>query len=48
MASMSMRLANFRQLARLVARQGVAVCMVEFRNSVTPTEAALAIGGRAI
>lgn len=40
MASMSMRLNNFQLFARLVARQGVAVCLVEFRNSVTPTEAA--------
>jgi acetyl esterase/lipase len=40
MASMSMRLNNFQQFARLVARQGVAVCLVEFRNSVVRTEAA--------
>ena len=43
MASMSMRNACFRQLARLLARQGVAVCLVEFRNSVT-----LAMGGAVI
>ena len=37
MASMSCYLGNYRAWGKIIAAQGVAVAMVDFRNSVTPS-----------
>eukprot|EP00927_Polykrikos_kofoidii_P062453 TRINITY_DN57265_c0_g1_i1.p1 TRINITY_DN57265_c0_g1~~TRINITY_DN57265_c0_g1_i1.p1 ORF type:complete len:389 (-),score=60.35 TRINITY_DN57265_c0_g1_i1:197-1363(-) len=44
MAIMSSRNGNFQSFARLIARQGVAVALVEFRNSLDATTLVAAVG----